>query len=72
MDAQHLDLFDGKIQVFFGWNTQHDERTGFLRLLKSVAGFQASVADLDDLIGERNVRANQNVGIARRWLRLRH
>lgn len=71
-DAPQLDLLDGEFQVFLRRNTQHDEMARFLGLLKAAAGFQTGVADLDDLIGKRNIRANQDVGVARRRLSLRH
>jgi hypothetical protein len=71
-DSRHLDLLDREFQALLGWNAQQDQMTWLFRLLKSAAGFQADMAHLDDLIGKRNIRANQDVGIVRGCLLLRH
>lgn len=72
MDACQFYSFDGCLQVLLRGNAKHYEIACLLWRLKSVPSFQASVAYLDDLIRERNVRANQNVDIVRIRLHLRH
>ena len=72
MDACQFYSFDGCLQVLLRGNAKHYEIACLLWRLKSVPSFQASVAYLDDLIRERNVRANQNVDIVRVRLHLRH
>ncbi len=71
-DARQFYAFGCSLQVRLRGNAKHYEVARLLWLLKSVSSFQASVAYLDDLISERNVRANQNVDIVRIRLHLRH
>jgi hypothetical protein len=65
-------VFDGALQVRFGGDGQQDEVAGLDRLLKAATGFQAGVADLDELVGEGEIGPNEDVGIVRGRLGFRH
>jgi hypothetical protein len=50
-------------QVCFRRNAKHNQVARILWLAKSAPGFQASVPNLDDLTGKRQVGANQDIAI---------
>ena len=71
-DAHKLGLRDAVMQMCHGWDTQHHQVTRLGRLREALPCLQAGVADLHDLVGERDVRPNQDIDIMRVDLRLRH
>ena len=51
-DAARLDLFDRIKQVRLGGNAEHNQIAPIFGQVKPASGFQASVANLDDLVGK--------------------
>jgi hypothetical protein len=61
--AEHRGIGDSTVQVLLRWNAQHNKLARHIGLRKPSARFQAGVANLDDLVGERDIGTNQNVAV---------
>jgi hypothetical protein len=61
--AEHRGVGNSTVQVLLRRNAQHNKVARHLGLRKPSARFQAGVANLDDLVGERDVATNQSVAI---------
>lgn len=58
-----LRLLDDQAQVSFRRNAQHNQVAWLSGLLEAMTGFQTGVANLDDLVGQRDVCPDENVDV---------
>ena len=72
VDAGGLDALAGGEQVSFVRNPQQDQVAVGHRLPEVCPRLQAGVAGLDELVGQGQVGADQEVGVAERQLSVRH
>lgn len=71
-DPGPANVAEGRAQMVRGGNAEDYQVAGVGGLIEAVACLDARMAHLDDLIGERNVRADQDVDVARGNLRISH
>ena len=71
-DAGALDSLAGGEQMPFVRHSQQDQVAVGNRLPETGSGLQAGVAGLDELVGQRQVGADQKVGVAGWQLAVRH
>lgn len=62
-NAGHGKLFDGALQIGLCWNTKDDQVTRFVGPVEPSSCLQTRMANLDKLLWQRNVSADQDISI---------
>ncbi|MBN1887817.1 MAG: hypothetical protein JW850_07490 [Thermoflexales bacterium] len=71
-NAARFDLFDRIKQVHLGGNAEHNQVAPVFGQVEPAPGFQAGVANLDDLVSKWDIGTNQDIGVPCRQLQFRH
>ncbi len=72
VDACQRGAFDRDSQVSQGRHPEHDQVARLIRPPEPPPCFQASVPNLNDLLGYRNIGSDEDIGVCDIWLGLRH
>ena len=61
--SRKVGILDGNLQVRLGGDAQYDKIGRFIPPLELASCFQTGMADLNDLLCQRNVGAHKNIGV---------